>query len=346
MACNFNFLDVHTPAGKTYNVQLPSPLASWARRDPYIKQDPMRYYSLPHYLWLQGYDVWLANYRGMGREPYMSGGADKPYTATDCGVYDLPALVEKVYEVTKKHPVWGGHSMGGAMAYIYLEGATYEDGDRTQVVFDPALAQERNGGDGKQSLKGFIALDGGLAAAGTPADNLADTSSLPAYIDMRFITTNLGENWGEPAYYFLQLVWSMFQMLGDQDLGPLSMALIANPNNVDPNFIKYMMSYGGDGMSSGLISAIVRDAQGAPDSGGSPYADNLVNISLPVLIVANGVNPRSPKELYEFYTNKTRNPADVIMKMASAAHMDLVSGLSAPTELYPEIGKWLRKLRK
>src|SRR4030043_2298094 len=110
MACNFNFLDVHTPAGKTYNVQLPSPLASWARRDPYIKQDPMRYYSLPHYLGLQGYDVWLANYRGQGREPYMSAGADKPYTCSDYGIYDVPAFVEKVYEVTGKHPVWGGHS--------------------------------------------------------------------------------------------------------------------------------------------------------------------------------------------------------------------------------------------
>src|SRR4030042_3989324 len=62
LGCNFTFLDVHTPPGATYNVQVPSPLASWARRDPYIKKDPMRYYSLPHYLWLQGSDVWLAHY--------------------------------------------------------------------------------------------------------------------------------------------------------------------------------------------------------------------------------------------------------------------------------------------
>src|SRR4030042_6012656 len=143
LACNFNFLDVHTPPGKTYDLQLPSPLASWARRDPYVKKDPLRYYSLPHYLWLQGYDVWLANYRGMGREPYASGGADKPYTCSDYGIYDGPAFVEKGYEVTGKHPVWGGHSMGAAMAYIYLEGASYVAGDRTRVVFDSALSAER-----------------------------------------------------------------------------------------------------------------------------------------------------------------------------------------------------------
>ena len=35
--------------------------------EPYIKADKMRYYSLAHYLWLQGFDPWFVNYRDTGR---------------------------------------------------------------------------------------------------------------------------------------------------------------------------------------------------------------------------------------------------------------------------------------
>jgi pimeloyl-ACP methyl ester carboxylesterase len=347
LACNFNLLDVHTPPGKTYDLQLPSPLAAWARRDPYIKKDPMRYYSLAHYLWLQGYDVWLANYRGAGREPYMSGGAETAYTASDCGIYDLPALVEKVYEVTKKHPVWGGHSMGAAMAYIYLEGATYVGGDRTRVVFDVALAAERNGGDGKQSLKGFVDLDGPMAAAGSPADNLADTSSFPAYIDIRPMTASLGEDWGEPTYYILKWMWSFYQMLGYPDLGPLNMLFTQNANNLDPQVLAYMMTYAGDGISGGLIAAFMGNMQGDSAGGAqTPYADNLAEITLPTLVVADSTNDlTNPEDIRKIYLGKTRNPIDAFIIVPNAAHADLVLGLSAPNSLYPEIGKWLRKLR-
>ncbi|OFW56404.1 MAG: hypothetical protein A2W01_06280 [Candidatus Solincola sediminis] len=345
MACNFNFFDVHTPPGKTYDPQLPSPLASWARRDPYIKQDPMRYYSLPHYLWLQGYDVWLANYRGQGREPYMSAGADKPYTATDCGIYDLPALIEKVYEVTNKHPVWGGHSMGAAMAYIYLEGATYEDGDRTRVVFDPALAQERNGGSSKQSLKGFIDLDGPPLAAGGTSDNLADASSLPVYLDIRWLTAIAGD-WSWLTYSGLQLLWSFYAMLGYPDLGVLNAIFLMNPNNLDPDVMAYMAAYGADGISGGIIALFMGNMQGGTTDGDS-HADRFARITLPALVVADGtLDLTDPEEVYGVYASKTRNPRDAFIKIPNTAHTDLVFGLSAPTLLYPEIGKWLRKLRK
>jgi pimeloyl-ACP methyl ester carboxylesterase len=347
LGCNFNFLDVHTPVGKDYDEQLPSPLAAWARRDPFIKRDPMLYHNLAHYLWLQGYDVWLANYRGMGREPYASGGAEAPYTCSDCGIYDVPAFVEKVYEVTKKHPVWGGHSMGAAMAYIYLEGARYEAGDRTKVVFDPALAQERNGSDGKQSLKGFIDLDGPVAAAGSPADNLADTSAFPAFLDFRSMTESL-QDWSEPTFYSLQFIWSLYQMLGYPNLGFLNMIFLENPNDLDVNLISYVMSYGGDGMSGGLIAAFMGNMQ-AGGTGGmqTAYADNLAKISLPALVVADGTNDlTNPEDIYRIYMDKTRNPADAFLKVPNTAHMDLILGMNAPTALYPEIGKWLRKLRK
>ncbi len=84
LATSINEFDTRTPKGEEYYVKLPSPLQPWARGDKYIQNDHMRYYSLAHYLWLQGYDVWMANYRGQGREPYVSGGANG-YSIDDIG---------------------------------------------------------------------------------------------------------------------------------------------------------------------------------------------------------------------------------------------------------------------
>ncbi len=58
----------HTPPElkDLYDLQLPSDIAEWAVGDGRIQQDPMLYYSLAYYLWKQGYDVWLVNYRGTG----------------------------------------------------------------------------------------------------------------------------------------------------------------------------------------------------------------------------------------------------------------------------------------
>ncbi|OFW65309.1 MAG: hypothetical protein A2V52_00170 [Actinobacteria bacterium RBG_19FT_COMBO_54_7] len=70
-------------------------------------------------------------------------------------------------------------------------------------------------------------------------------------------------------------------------------------------------------------------------------------ISLPAIVVADGTNDlTNPEDIFNFYMSKTRNQADVFIKIPNSAHVDLVFGLSAPTALYPEIGKWLRKLRK
>jgi pimeloyl-ACP methyl ester carboxylesterase len=351
--CNFDYFDIRTPAGKSYDLQLPSPLATWARRDPYIRRDPMRYYNLPHYLWLKGYDVWLANYRGQGREPYMSGGAGA-YTASDCGIYDLPAIIEKVYEVTNKHPVWLGHSMGASFAYIYLEGAKYADGDESHIVFDPSLAAERNGGNGPQSLKGFVDLDGPLEAVAVVPDagNLSDLG----YIDLRFFTANFGEALSGIFYFTTQVIWFLYQIYGCPDLGMLNAILTINPNNLDPHVNAYISTYAADGVSAGIFAGIVDQVQGDASDGsseapsadaGNLYGDNLDKITLPALVVADGtLDLTNPEGIRDVYLRKTRNRADVFMEIPGTAHMDLVFGLNAPSTLYPEIHNWLKKLRK
>ena len=85
-------------------------------------------HSLAVYLADRGYDVWVANFRGHGPEPYHS---ELPavgwrWTIDDLGIYDVPAIVDQVIQTTGQRPFWIGHSMGGMAAYIYLQGAEYQ----------------------------------------------------------------------------------------------------------------------------------------------------------------------------------------------------------------------------
>lgn len=97
------------------------------------------------YLARRGYDVWVANFRATGREPYKSDTGDFSHSIEDVAIYDVPALVRGVAAATGKKPVIVGHSMGGVVSYGFLQGVGYaeEEGGR-RVVPDQALSAERN----------------------------------------------------------------------------------------------------------------------------------------------------------------------------------------------------------
>lgn len=143
--------------------------------ESYIKEDKMRYYSLAHYLWLQGYDAWFVNYRGTGREAVKSMGTSPGgiNTLDTWATLDVPAAIAKVKSVTKKKMFIGGHSTGGLVSYAYLQGAyldygtatkadakkdfyqsCYEKGIMPHVKSSASLAKKRS-----VDIKGFIGLD-------------------------------------------------------------------------------------------------------------------------------------------------------------------------------------------
>jgi cholesterol oxidase len=53
--------------------------------------------NLLEYLFANGYDVWLLDYRSSIELPYVAG----PYTGDDVAVYDYPAAVERVRQLTR-----------------------------------------------------------------------------------------------------------------------------------------------------------------------------------------------------------------------------------------------------
>ncbi|MBC7246996.1 MAG: alpha/beta fold hydrolase [Actinobacteria bacterium] len=370
--CNHNFFDLHTPEGESCGVKLPSDLADWAKGDPYVNADPMRYYSLAYYLWDQGYDVWLVNYRGEGRDPVRSGGAGG-YAIDELGIYDMPAIVTKVRSVTGKKPVWIGHSMGSTMAYMYLQGAKFSSASDagSHVVSDSWLASQRNNGTGSQALKGFVDLDGPVIPGGSiPAllqVLLWPALSTPLYLDLRPLTSNLGGLAADPLMALETMARWLWGTIGYPDLGLLNLLLLINPANMDPGVSRYFFRYGLDGVSTRVVAqfadAIVNGklredyrngllnsllvAPPEPRSGDGYYyySDNLGKIKLPALVIADATRDiTNPEDIRSFYDRKTRNSKDRYYVISNTAHVDLVMGLNAPKELFPKIGDWLKSL--
>jgi len=67
--------------------------------------------GLGAYLANQGFDIWIPELRGHGLSP--KGGDFAKITAEDQIRYDLPAVQEAVFSITKSPAFWVGHSFGG-----------------------------------------------------------------------------------------------------------------------------------------------------------------------------------------------------------------------------------------
>lgn len=77
--------------------------------------------SLAAYLQEEGWDVWVPELRGDPGAQHPSRRAYLAFDFDDHADYDVPAMVDRVLEVTGERQVyWVGHSMGGMLLYAAL----------------------------------------------------------------------------------------------------------------------------------------------------------------------------------------------------------------------------------
>jgi pimeloyl-ACP methyl ester carboxylesterase len=252
----------HTPDSLkgTYKAKLPENLADWAKNDPRIQNDPMLYYSLAYYLWKKGYDVWLVNYRGTGCGNLKSEVGSK-YTSLDVwAIYDTKAAIRKVYEVTGKNPIIGGHSTGGLVSYVYLQGTKFADtlacavGEVwcKKVVSDDGLAKYRNGDYiNSETVLGVIAIDPAMIPPLPKIiDNILVWSLLdtPLYIDIRNIIDKIAETdplWGVTLLtedFLFKVLYRVNSIYGNySDI--IKALTFTNPYNLDPYLNDFLVRY-------------------------------------------------------------------------------------------------------
>jgi len=377
--CNMYEFLPHTPASreKAYSdIKLPDPIADWAYGDPYIEEDPMLYYSIAHYLWLKGYDPWFGNYRGTGYKEFKSETGPWSTTLDTWALYDTPAFIEKVTEVTGKAPIIGGHSTGGLVSYIYLQGACFGEGENPHVQSDPSLAAERN-----KAIKGFIALD----PAGVPP--------LPKWLDLRPLWALVGE----PLYLPLGLYWNEAvnalkpAALDDDVVLTLEMVIdkmrildnlfgkyidlfgylaMVNSNNLDPHVADFSFRYAfpdstfirglGQYFDFGMNNTIrefwknggrkmypIIGPKPKPDDGYYYCTENMDKVAVPTIAILSESDSLVNAEniIQDLMEAKTPNENDEYYIIEGTAHIDVPMGIKGPIEIFPLIGAWLDKIQ-
>jgi len=383
---NMNEFLSHTPEGKenTYkNMELPDNIASWARGDRQIADDPMMYYNLSYYLWTQGYDVWLANYRGIGRGEFAS---EKGNNRTNLDVWaalDTPAAIQLVMDVTGKKPVIGGHSTGGLVSYLYLQGVTMdprpvERGDYVPHLESSAtLAAQRN-----SQVAGFLGID----PAGMPTlafESLIDNGLIWTVLAQRFYI-NFDLYVGEIIMPILGpittsttvgLIFDTISNLSDIFSGvlPDTLDIFSALNFWQPAEMNtYTADYVGRmSLSSLYLRAISQYADWGINGtfrehwmNGEENKDNLIppddanndgyfqyhefmsRMTVPALsIFSDSPGLVDTDVMVEIlYEGKTFHPKDEWIEIANSGHIDITTNESAPTIMYPTIGRWLDNL--
>lgn len=361
-------------------MKLPANLPGWAVGDEYIQKDHLLFYNLGHFLWLQGYDPWFANNRGTGREPYNS---EAGINATNLDVYgclDVPALVEKVKEVTGLKPVIGGHSTGGVASYIYLQGAYMNTAEVKQgqrafgrkylphVKMSPRLAGERN-----KSVRGFVALDpAGIPPLPESLDfNLAwRTTNMPVVMRLDNMMESMLIDSGSTGTMMSDLMGTMFGAISEAAGNDESLEWVHffETNNMDPYILDHYIRYATTnfymrlfnqyydwGMNNvmregytngrenrGLVVAPPREE----GDGYYYYEDHMDRITAPTLCFLSQYDGlvAAATMIEDLMEAKTPHAKDKYHIVPDTAHADLPCGIQAPTIVFPMMGEWLKQL--
>lgn len=306
------------------------------------------------YLARRGYDVWITNFRGAGREPYKSDGGYYSYSIEDLVVYDVPAIVKAVSEKTGRKPVWIGHSLGAVSAYGYLQGVTYDrEGCNLRVKPDPELSSARN-----DELAALVSVAGPtcfrwprdcrffwivnpvtrkLVRAATPAAT-ALARSVPRV----------------PIEQFATVATAAFPRLS-QALFKAGISFFVNVKNMtDDTFREMMLSGSSDVSMTEFLQMmdviVVQDftERTAGGGGGTVEPYNFTNsmdmISLPVSFVTGDRDPVNHKVVYETGFKVVSSEEKDFRCFPDFSHIDLLMAEESHRTVFPYVADWLDRV--
>jgi len=308
---------------------------------------PHRRQNLALFLAENGYDVWVSSFRGCGRDPYRSEAPHWLHSVDHLAAFDADALIRGVGETTGRKPLWIGHSMGGMVLYMYLQGAAMEAGSEGSFRADADLAAERN-----RSLLGGIAIGSppGLHQGG--GDWIASLSRLPAFrVNVRGLVSYLERlDRKSPCIDFgrLGVVCERNPRLGKQlaARGPVARALY-NAKNVDPDVGYSLLKWASDKVTARMTIQIVRlglDPDFRSYDGTWNYTAGMERLSAPMFFVTGTRDFAGADNLRLQGYQAVSSPIRDYKCYPEYGHTDLVMGKRVYEEVYPDILAWMRKV--
>jgi lysosomal acid lipase/cholesteryl ester hydrolase len=314
---------------------------------------PRRDRNIAVFLAGQGFDVWISSFRGCGREPYLCEGCDWRHSIDHLAIYDAPTLVDGIIEETGMSPFWIGHSMGGMILYMYLQGARFAD-DRL-VVSDPDLVEERSG-----------KLAGGIPIASPPAfwwprlhpfqvftGSGAGRSLLGAsimYMRARgalFPRFRVGSR-------ILRLFGSRPRALKALSRSPLGLLLYCR-RNTDCETTTSLIRWGADDVSAGMFVQLVDGVRNTHFRQYFPvtfkhqpydYTMGMPLIRTPMLFVTGDKDFANWAGIKRYGYDRISSREKEIVTLPGYGHTDLVMGRNAHEDVYPVVLEWMEKVAR
>lgn len=295
-----------------------------------------------------GYDVWISSFRGCGREPYLCDCVEWDHSIDHLAIYDAPALVDYVSGATGKKPFWIGHSMGGMVLYMYLQGVKFEGENR--VVSDPEL----------------IALHNSKIAGGIPI------ASPPAFWWPRlhpfqvFTESSLGRSLVGMLVLYMRARARLFprfrvgtriqrlyggrpRLMKSLSRSPLGLLLYCR-RNTDSETTTSLLRWAADDVSCKMFAQLadgiwnIHFRQYFPiTSHEAPYdyTRNMGLLSAPLLFVTGDKDFANWEGIREYGHQAVSSEDRSIVTFQGYGHTDLVMGKKVEEDVYPVVREWL-----
>ncbi|MDP8224847.1 MAG: alpha/beta fold hydrolase [Candidatus Lernaella stagnicola] len=272
--------------------------------------------SIAHWLADRGYDVWVIDLRGRGESERAGIWRDKSWkwTVDDYVNFDDPAAVDYILSRSPHQKLhWIGHSMGGILLFCHL------------------------------GLFGSPKIASGITV-GSGIDYLDTGSKYQPVAGIR----GLVKNWGRiPAGFFSTLI----APLAGRGLGDFLEGFNYYPPNTAPRAARTITANCIQDTSARVfyqLASMFQPGGLTTFDGGVRYADLLVNVTTPVLLIAGDADQQASPTTSEKTLgllpagpHKTAFFGSEYGHSTPYGHFDLLVGRRADEEVFPVILDWL-----
>ncbi|MHB8781162.1 MAG: alpha/beta fold hydrolase [Candidatus Geothermincolia bacterium] len=301
--------------------------------------------NLAAYLARRGLDVYLYNIRGCGRQPYLSEYRDWSFCLDHLAAFDMPAVIDGVARDTGKRPCWVGHSMGGSILYMYLQGASFRDG----VFFaDPELAERRNASLAAGLTLASPALFGW--PEGAAYGRIMTSKQMRAVIRflVRYLKKLPPERQRIGLFRHLSVLVHLAPRLSRAFARNPAMFLFYNPRNIEADVMVLMAERILDNVTVGMTLQFMQGVHEGPMMDLArryDYTAGMGRITCPMSFITGDADFISCDAVrlsgYEAIGSEDKQ----FHRFEGFGHTDLVMGIDVDRKVYPVVAAWLEKAR-
>jgi pimeloyl-ACP methyl ester carboxylesterase len=273
--------------------------------------------NLARHLSERGFDVWIPEYRGdrSSRGPTRRAYASGDWNVDDIVRHDVPAVLARVRAETKQARIWWvGHSLGGILGYMAMQGP---EADSIQ----------------------------GLVTVGTPGGFPHPHRLALRMMRFRGAVAKSGQ---VPTRGLAKLLRTTVDLAPDAPL----LHAIYNLDNIEQGVLLAFINSAIDNIGRGTIAQYVAWSEGGritSADGTVDYTAGLAQITVPVLMIAGRVDHVVPPWTVRAGYDAIGSPDKQFVVLGRGwgqhhdyGHGDLLLGDWAEDEVFPLISQWIQ----